>query len=1119
MKHLNNIIIAVLFISIYGCGDEHGKAVVSDPQFQLLTQEETGLNFENVLNSSTDFNVFNYMYFFNGGGVAVGDFNNDDLPDLYFTSNMGPNSLFLNQGDLKFKEVTEEAGVAGLNGWTAGVSVVDINNDGLLDIYVSQMGDYLNMKGHNQLYVCQGIENGIPVYEDQAAFYGLDFVGFATQSAFFDYDLDGDLDMYQLNHSLHQNGTFGRRKTFEEIHPTSGDKLFRNDDGRFKDVTKESGIISTVIGYGLGIATSDINLDGWPDIYIGNDFHENDYLYLNQQDGTFKEVLAEQLQHTSRFSMGVDIADINNDGLNEIFSLDMLPTDPFILKSSLGEDGYNIYQFKLGYGYNHQFARNNLQLNNGNGTFSEIGMFSGVYATDWSWAPLFMDFDHDGNRDIFISNGIPRRMNDIDYIKFRLSDEDLDWKSENNHILDKDLQIIETMPQVKLANCFLRNKGDLTFEDICDQVNGSTTSFSNGAVYADLDNDGDLDVVVNNLEDPPFVYKNQTIEKQLPNRNYLDLQLTGSPKNINAIGARLVVFRGKERLVEELFPVRGYQSSVQMGFNLGIGSVEGIDSIVLIWPDLGYQNLPLDKYNQRQMITWEAGLPKFDFQVLKPHTQSTYDFMEVTGKSGLNFTHKENPFVDFNREALIPNMVSAEGPAIAVGDVNGDGLEDVFFGSSKFKRSQLYFQRKNGTFYENTPAVIVADSIFEDVSAVFADLENDGDLDLVIASGGNEFKGKAEALRQRAYINDGKGGLTLNMTLFGEITMTASCVLASDFNQDGLVDFFFGGRAVPWKYGEIPDSYLFENKGNGQFEEVTEKYAPDLQKPGMVKGGTWYDMDQDGDQDLLLAVEWAPIQVYLNQGGRFEKKEIGEETGWWNFVFPYDFDQDGDVDLLAGNFGKNARFNPTKEKPVKLYVNDYDNNGQIEQILTFHMGGREIPFANYEELTRQMPGLKKKFLFAKDLAAASLEEIFGKDKLTAADVFQATTLSSMYYENTGDGLAFTAHKLPDKLQLTTLNTAYLADFNGDGSQEVMLGENFYHCNIEMGRYDAGYGNILSIGKNGTFDVQPVGQLSIRGQVQAIQPVAVGVDNYIIVVKNDAPVEIIRAVKNPELTMK
>ncbi len=1120
MKQLKYILTAIFILSLIAC-TENGvvSEAPSDPQFELLTSEQTGLDFENVLTYSTEFNVFNYMYFFNGGGLAVGDFNNDGLQDLYFTSNMGPNSLFLNEGDLKFKEVTDIAGVAGLNGWTSGVSVVDINNDGLLDIYVSQLGDYLTMKGHNQLYVCQGIEQGIPVYQDQAAYYGLDFVGFSTQATFFDYDLDGDLDMYQLNYSLHQNGTFGRRKTFEEVHPTSGDKLFRNDEGRFVDVTQEAGIISTVIGYGLGIATGDIDFDGWPDIYVGNDFHENDYLYLNQQDGTFKEVLTEQIQHTSRFSMGVDIADMNNDGLNEIFSMDMLPADPEILKSSLSEDGFNIYQFKLGYGYGHQYARNNLQLNNGNGTFSEIGMFSGVHATDWSWAPLLMDFDHDGQRDIFISNGIPRRMNDIDYIKFRMSDENLDWKSNNNYMQEEDLKIIEKMPKIKLPNTFFRNKGNLTFEDIGTQVSGNKVSYSNGAVYADLDNDGDLDVVVNNIEDAPFVYKNLTREQPLSNRNFLNLKLIGPANNRNAIGARVIVFKGKERLVEEQFPVRGYQSSVQLGINMGLGAVEAIDSIVLIWPDLSYEKLTPDLYNQQQTLTWKEGLPKFNFSHFKPHPTADFNFTKVEDNKGLQYRHDENPFVDFNREALIPHMVSAEGPAVAVGDVNGDGLEDVFFGSSKYKRSQLYYQRADGSFYENTPQSITADSIFEDISAVFADLENDGDLDLVIASGGNEFKGNAEALKQRAYINDGRGGLTVDKQLFGDIHMTAAAVLAADFNQDGLVDFCFPGRAIPWNYGVIPDSYLFENKGNGQFEDVTDRYAPGLRQAGLVKDGAWVDLDQDGDQDLLLAIEWEPVQVYLNNGGKFEKRELGTARGWWNFVFPYDFDQDGDVDILAGNFGKNSRFKPSVDEPLKLYVNDYDDNGQIEQILTYHLGGREIPFANYEELTRQMPELKRKFLFARDMAVADLADIFGANKLAEAHVLEATTLTSMYYENTGEGLTFTPHELPKELQYTSLNTACMGDYDGDGKAEALLGENFYHCNIEMGRYDAGYGHILSIGKAATFGVQPVGHLSIKGQVQAIRTVAVGGEQLILIVKNDEPVEVIKSVKNPSLSMK
>ncbi len=1099
---IESFLIALLVLLFFGCS----KNEQTLPQFELLRKDATGLEFKNTLMESVDFNALNYMYYYNGGGVGAGDFNKDGLVDLYFTSNMGPNKLFLNQGNLQFRDVTEQAQLEGREGWTTGVSVVDINNDGLLDIYVGQLGDYQTMKGQNQLYVCLGIEDGIPVFEDRAIPYGLDLIGFSTQATFFDYDLDGDLDMYQLNYSLHHNGTFGQRRSFaEKDHPMAGDKLMRNDNGKFVNVSREAGIHSTVIGYGLGIATGDVNLDGWPDIYIGNDFHENDYLYINQKDGTFKEVLTSQMMHTSRFSMGVDMADINNDGFSEIISLDMMPYDPFILKSSQGENEFSVFNFKLGFGYAHQYARNNLQLNNGDGSFSEIGLFAGVYATDWSWSSLFMDFDNDGYKDLFVGNGIPRRMNDLDYINYRKGDENFKFRTNNNHMIEENLEVIAKMPRIKLPNKFFRNTKNLKFQDIGGQIKGAVDTYSNGAVYADLDNDGDLDIVVNNIEDEPFIYKNLTVENGGKNQDYLSLRFVGPFGNVNAIGAKAVAFKGIEKIIFEQFPVRGFQSSVELGLHIGIGDSSKVDSILVIWPDRSFQRLADLSFNKKNEVVWQRGLPLLDFDVFKQNTIQIADFKDVTNKTSIDFKHSENPFIEFHREGLIPHMVSKEGPALAVGDVNGDGLEDVFFGGAKNRKSALYLQKPDGTFYQDTPHAILQDSLFEDVDAVFVDIENDGDLDLVIAAGGNEFWGEQEAMKQRGFLNDGQGNF--ERMVFPDMFMTASCVLPADFNNDGLVDFFFGARALPWNFGITPNSVLLQNNGKGGFENVTEKIGGGMNEVGLVKNGVWADIDGDGDSDLLLAVEWEPITMFLNDDGHFEKTTVNNLSGWWNFVLPHDFDGDGDMDILAGNLGGNSRLKPTPAEPVRLYVNDFDDNDQVEPILTYYLDGREIPFANYSELTKQLVHLKKKYLYARDFAAASMEDLFGKEKLGNAVVREANTFHSMYFENTGN-MKFKSHPLPDRLQFSTLNAAQLADVNNDGKMEILLGGNFYDSNIAMGRYDAGGGHVLSISKNGQMEVYPLGDVKVKEQVRRIEPVKIGDDIYFIFGKNDADTQVI-----------
>ena len=1102
---IKNIRSAIIIITVLSSCSNHktDKPVL----FETLNEDQTGLHFINKLTPNDSFNMFHYMYFYNGAGVGAGDFNNDGKIDLFFASNQGDNKLFLNEGNLKFKDVTVDTKIPQDKGWSTGVSVIDINNDGLLDIYICKVGNYETLHGKNQLLICKGIKNGIPFYEDQAAQYGLDFSGFSTQAVFFDYDMDGDLDLFLLNHSVHQNGTFAPRENFLGTYNSlSGDRLYRNDgNNHFTDLTKESKINSSAISYGLGIAVADINLDGWPDLYIGNDFHENDYLYINQHNGTFTEESTQRMMHTSQFSMGVDIADVNNDGYPEIISMDMLPSDPYMLKRSLGEDEYDIFYHKISVGYNYQYTRNNLQYNRKNGMFSETGLYSGVFATDWSWAPLWMDFDNDGLKDLFISNGIPKRMNDMDYVNF-VSNEEIQQKLREDKMDEKDMALVNKFPEIKIPNKFFLNKGNMLFEDAGESISNDKPTFSNGAVYADLDNDGDLDVVVNNIDDAVIVYENKSNDKK--DKPFVEITLKGAANNINAIGAKVVMFANKGIRTYEKNPARGFQSSMEIPLHIGLMNTK-IDSAFLIWPDNSFQSISLTNKESHLSFTYQKGLPKFNYGKITGHWKNeTRPMEEITAETGLNYVHHENPFIEFNREFLIPHMVSTEGPALAVADINHDGLEDVFIGSSKTFHNAIFLQQPNGKFIQTKQPLMLLDSMMEDVDAQWIDVNNDGNLDLVIATGGNEYYGQDEHLKPRVYLNDGKANLKKLENAFGDIFVTQSCIVPFDFNGDGFVDLFIGGRSVPWEYGKTPKSYLLQNDGTGKFIDVTEKYSKELGNIGMVTQALWFDINKDGQKDLIVCCEWGGITAFINNKNSFTKKELTDKKGWWNFILPVDINNDGNIDLIAGNLGLNSRLHATDKEPVRLYYNDFDDNGKKEQILTYYLNGKEIPFANKDELQKQMPIIKKKFLYADDFAKATLEGIFSKEKLQGSQLLTANYFSNAVLINHGN-MNFTTEALPWEAQLSSLRDAMVIDANGDNLPDILLTGNYYDNNIQMGRYDADYGTVLVNEGSGKFKTENINGLQIKGQVRHIKSININHQPAFILSKNSDSTIIIR----------
>ncbi|MGB5202700.1 VCBS repeat-containing protein [Eudoraea sp.] len=1025
--------------------------------FTLLPSEHTGIDFLNKVENQKNFNIFKYRNFYNGGGVAIGDINNDGLADIYMTGNMVSNRLYLNKGGLKFEDISEKAGVKGSKPWSTGVVMVDINQDGLLDIYVSNAGNMKANNHDNDLY----INNGDLTFTEMASEYNLAKTGFSTHASFFDYDKDGDLDAYILNNSNIPVSSLGyaeqrevRAQDWEgvpDIFKGVGDMLLRNDNGKFVDVSEDAGIYGSLIGFGLGVMITDINKDLYPDIYVSNDFYERDYLYINNQDGTFKEDIKNWTSHLSLSAMGIDISDINNDGNADIFITDMLPEPDQRVKSVMEFEGYNIFKLKQSKDFYQQYIQNTLQLNNGNGSFSEIAYYSGVDATDWSWAGLLFDMDNDGLRDIYITNGMNHDLTDLDFNDFFANEiiqkMVLTGKKES---IDS---IINKMPIKPQPNYAYRNNGDLTFSNANKDWGFEIPSLSNGAAYGDLDNDGDLDIVVNNVNMESFVYENNATS--LTENNYIKLKFEGAKENKFAVGTTVMLYYDKNIILQELVPSRGFQSSMDHVMTIGLGKFKTIDSLRVIWPD--DKTVKLENVVANQFLTIKHSDAEGVYTPIIKEKKSKL-LKEIPNNQLI--AHKENVYNDFDYEGLIYKKLSQEGPALAVGDINGDGNEDVFIGGAKDKSGIVYQHSGNGMLKVTNQNSLEKDAEYEDTAAAFFDADGDSDLDLIVGSGGNQV-GEEKNYRARLYLNNGKGTFVKSSERLPSTFANISIIAPLDYDNDGDTDLFIGSRSVVGTYGIDPDHLLLENKGDGTFENVTERNAYDLKDAGMITDAVWADMDGDSKKDLIIVEDWGTPKIFNNSGRRLSKRPsmLDSLHGWWNVVEAVDIDKDGDNDLILGNQGSNLHYKPAMDRPMKIWINDFDKNGTIEQIVTQNINGKDYPHHQKKDLTTQMVALKKQNLKASEYAKKTISELFPVQIIENSIMKKSVISESIIAVNEGDG-NFTVIKLPSRSQLSCICGITCADVNSDGNLDLIMGGNDFEFKPQYSRLDANYGNVL-----------------------------------------------------------